>query len=104
MIQHYPAIEENNMTVMNFQRIQPQQATSIYAQQTTSQQTSGIDISGLINLMMPVMIVGMIMKMMVSAIGSTGKTKKLQTAKNISGGTNTPTNKATTAGHAEPAT
>ena len=50
------------------------------------------------------MIVGMIMKMMVSAIGSTGKTKKLQTAKNISGGTNTPTNKATTAGHAEPAT
>ena len=76
MIQHNPAIEEINMTtVMNFQRVQPQQTTSIYAQQTTSQQTSGIDISGLINLMMPVMIVGMMMKMM-SGMVSTPKRVK----------------------------
>ena len=85
---------------MNFQRVQPQQATSIYAQQTTSQQTSGIDISGLINLMMPVMIVGMMMKMMAGMM-STGKAKKFEPAKSVSA--NTPTNKAAIAGHAEPA-
>jgi hypothetical protein len=64
------------MTIaMVFPKIQSQQATSISGQQTTSQQTSGIDISGLINLMMPIMIVGMMMKMM-SGMVSTPKRVK----------------------------
>jgi hypothetical protein len=53
--------------------------------------------------MMPVMIVAMMMKMMVSAIGSTGKAKKLEPAKSESGSTN-PQAKAATAGQVEPAT
>ena len=51
-------------TTMTFPRTRPQQATSIYAQQTTAQQTGGIDISSLMNLMLPVMIIAMMGKMM----------------------------------------
>lgn len=61
-------------TTMTFPR--PMQSTSMYAQQTTTQQT-GIDISSLLNLMMPVMIVGMMGKMM---SGMMGTSKQLETA------------------------
>ncbi len=56
-------------TSMTFLRTRPQQATSIYAQQTTAQQTGGIDISSLMTMMLPVMIVGMMGKMMSGAFG-----------------------------------
>jgi hypothetical protein len=43
---------------MFFPRAQPLQAASIYTQPTTAQQTGGIDISTLMNLMLPVMVIG----------------------------------------------
>ena len=49
---------------MVFPRTQPLQAAAIYTQQATVQQTGGIDISTLMNLMLPVMVIGMMMKMM----------------------------------------
>ena len=49
---------------MNFPRTRPQQAASIHTLQTGVQQTSGIDISTLMNLMVPMMMVGMMGKMM----------------------------------------
>ena len=45
------------------------QAASIYNQQTTAQQTNGLDISNIMNLMLPAMVVGMMMKMMGSSLG-----------------------------------
>jgi len=54
---------------MVFPRTQPLQAASIYAQQATTQQTNGIDISTLMNLMLPAMVIGMMMKMMGSSLG-----------------------------------
>ena len=51
-------------TTMTFPRTRPMQSTLMGVQQTTAQQTGGIDISSLMNLMLPVMIVGMMMKMM----------------------------------------
>jgi hypothetical protein len=67
-------IEENNMsTTMVFPRTQPLQAAAIYTQQATVQQTGGIDISTLMNLMLPVMVISMMMKMM-----SVTTTKKKQ--------------------------
>jgi hypothetical protein len=56
-------------TTMVFPRAQPLQAASIYTQQATAQQTGGIDISTLMNLMLPAMIIGMMMKMMGSSVG-----------------------------------
>ena len=56
-------------TTMFFPRAQPLQAASIYTQPTTAQQTGGIDISTLMNLMLPVMVIGMMMKMMGSSLG-----------------------------------
>ena len=76
---------------LNFPKIQSQQATSISAQQTTSQQTSGIDISNIINLMLPVMIIGMMMRAMASMM-STPKHIKVATTESIN-----PQAKATTA-------
>ena len=58
---------------MVFPRTQPLQAAAIYTQQATVQQTGGIDISTLMNLMLPVMVIGMMMKMM-----SVTTTKKKQ--------------------------
>jgi hypothetical protein len=46
-------------TTMSFPRTQPLQAGSIYTRQATSQQTGGIDISTLMNWMLPVMVIGM---------------------------------------------
>ena len=54
---------------MVFPRTQTLQAASIYTQQATNQQTGGIDISTLMNLMLPVMVIGMMMKMMGSSLG-----------------------------------
>jgi large-conductance mechanosensitive channel len=63
-------IEENNMsTTMVFPRTPPLQAASIYTQQATAQQTGGIDISTLMNLMLPAMVIGMMVKMMGSSLG-----------------------------------
>jgi hypothetical protein len=56
-------------TTMSFPRTQPLQAGSIYTRQATSQQTGGIDISTLMNWMLPVMVIGMMMKMMGSSLG-----------------------------------
>jgi hypothetical protein len=68
-------IKENSMsTTMFFPRAQPLQAASIYTQQATAQQTSGLDISTLMNLMLPVMVIGMMMKMM---SGTMGKKKQV---------------------------
>ena len=54
---------------MFFSRTQALQAASIYTQQATVQQTGGIDVSTLMNLMLPVMVIGMMMKMMGSSLG-----------------------------------
>jgi hypothetical protein len=50
-------------TTMILPRTKPLQATSILAQQTTAQPTTGIDISTVMNLMLPVMVIGMMVKM-----------------------------------------
>lgn len=65
-------------TVMTFPRTRPQQAASIHAQQMAAQQTGGIDISSLMNLMIPAMIIGMMGKMM---SGAMGKPKQVKAAK-----------------------
>jgi hypothetical protein len=46
---------------MNMPNIWPQQDTSVFAQQTTG---ISVNITNLMNLMLPVMVVGMMMKMM----------------------------------------
>jgi len=56
-------------TTMFFPRTQPLQATAIYTQQATAQQTGSFDASTLMNLMLPVMVIGMMMKMMGSSLG-----------------------------------
>ena len=77
-------------TTMFFPRAQPLQAASIYTQPTTAQQTGGIDISTLMNLMLPVMVIGMMMKMMGSSLG-----KKKQVKVTESKRTNSQSKKAT---------
>ena len=62
-------------TTMSFPRTQPLQAGSIYTRQATSQQTGGIDISTLMNWMLPVMVIGMMMKMMGSSLGKKKQVK-----------------------------
>ena len=57
---------------MIFPRTQALQAASIYTQQASAQQTGGIDISTLMNLMLPAMVVGMMAK----AISTTPSKKK----------------------------
>jgi large-conductance mechanosensitive channel len=59
-------------TTMIFPRTQALQAASIYTQQASAQQTGGIDISTLMNLMLPAMVVGMMAK----AISTTPSKKK----------------------------
>jgi len=71
-------------------RTQALQAASIYTQQATTQQTGGIDISTLMNLMLPAMVIGMMMKMMGSSLG-----KKKQVKAAESKNTNTRAKKAT---------
>jgi hypothetical protein len=56
-------------TTMIFPRAQALQAASIYTQQATAQQTGGIDISNIMNIMLPAMVIGMMMKMMGSSLG-----------------------------------
>jgi hypothetical protein len=75
---------------MSFPRTQPLQAGSIYTRQATSQQTGGIDISTLMNWMLPVMVIGMMMKMMGSSLG-----KKKQVKVTESKRTNSQSKKAT---------
>ena len=55
-------------TAMHFPRTRPQQSVSISAQQA-DQQTGGIDVSSILNLMLPVMIIGAMGKMMSGALG-----------------------------------
>ena len=64
-------------TTMVFPRTQPLQAAPIYTQQATTQQIGGIDISTLMNLMLPAMIIGMMTKMM---SGTLSKKKGAKTA------------------------
>ena len=62
-------------TTMVFPRTQPLQAASIYTQQATVQQIGVIDISILMNLMLPVMVIGMMVKMMGSSLGKKKEVK-----------------------------
>ena len=66
-------------TTMVFPRTQALQAASIYTQQTTAQQTGGIDISTLMNLMLPAMVIGMMAKMMSSTLGKKKQVKAAET-------------------------
>jgi hypothetical protein len=77
-------------TTMSFPRTQPLQAGSIYTRQATSQQTGGIDISTLMNWMLPVMVIGMMLKMMGSSLS-----KKKQVEATESKRTNSQSKKAT---------
>ena len=61
--------------------IWPQQATSIFAQQTTG---ISVNIINLVNLMLPLMVIGMMMKMMG---GMTSTPKRVKT---ITSGSNPP--------------
>ena len=65
-------------TTMSFPRAQALQAASIYTQQATIQQTGGIDISTLMNLMLPAMVMGMMVKMMGSSLGKKKQGKSLK--------------------------
>ena len=65
-------------TMMRFPIIRAQQAGSISAQQSNSQQAGGIDMSDILNIMMPVMVVGMMAKSM----SNMGKPKKINTGAN----------------------
>ena len=78
-------------TTMVFPRTQPLQAASIYTQQTTAQQTGGIDIPILMNLMLPAMVIGMMAKIM---SGTLGKKKQVKAA--MTEGTNSSSKKAIT--------
>jgi hypothetical protein len=60
-------------TVMSFPRTRPQQAASINSLQTGVQQTNGVDISTLLNLLVPVMMVAMMTKMMSGMFGKRDK-------------------------------
>jgi large-conductance mechanosensitive channel len=51
------------VATMKFSITRPLQATSLLTQQTTTQQTTGIDISTIMNLLLPAMVVGMMAKM-----------------------------------------
>ena len=66
-------------TTMVFPRTQALQAASIYTQQTTAQQTGGIDISTLMNLMLPAMVIGMMAKMISSTLGKKKQVKAATT-------------------------
>jgi hypothetical protein len=61
--------------------IWPQQGTSVFTQQTTG---ISVNITNLVNLMLPVMVIGMIMKMMA---GMTSTPKRVKT---ITSGSNPP--------------
>jgi len=77
-------------TTMIFPRAQALQAASIYTQQATAQQTGGINISTLMNLMLPAMVIGMMVKMMGSSLG-----KKKEVKAEESKSANTRAKKAT---------
>ena len=79
-------------TTMSFPRAQALEAACI-TQQAISQQTGGIDMSTLLNLMLPVMVIGMMMKMMGSSLG-----KKKQVKADESKSANPQAKKAATAG------
>lgn len=64
---------------MHVPRIRPQQAASINSMQTGVQQTSSIDISTLMNLMVPAMMVGMMGKTMSD---TQGKSKQVKSSEN----------------------
>jgi len=62
-------------TTIVFPRTQALQAGAIYTQQTTAQQTGGIDVSTLMNLMLPAMVIGMMAKMMSGTLGKKKQAK-----------------------------
>jgi len=51
----------------NLPNIWPQQATSVFTQQTTG---ISVNIANLMNLMLPVMVIGMMMKMVAGMTGT----------------------------------
>ena len=65
-------------TMMRFPIIRAQQAGSISALQSNSQQTGGIDISNILELIMPVIIIGLMTK----GMSSMGKPKQVKTGAN----------------------
>ena len=75
---------------MIFPRTQPLQAASIYTQQVTAQQTGSLDVSTLMNFLLPAMVIGMMVKMMGSSLG-----KKKQVKVTESKRTNSQSKKAT---------
>jgi len=60
---------------MVFPRTQPLQAASIYTQQANVQQTGGIDISNILSLIMPLLMVSM----MIKTATNMGKPKQAKT-------------------------
>jgi len=62
-------------------RAQPQQSTGLFG--FAPQQTNGIDIGTIMNMIIPLMMVGMMMKMMTGAFGGSGS-KKLKPVKSAS--------------------
>jgi len=58
-------------------RAQPQQSTGLFG--VSTQQANGIDITSLMNLMIPMMMVMMMMKMMTGAMG--GSSTKMKPVK-----------------------
>ena len=71
----------NMKMTINPPNIWPQQATSVFTQQTTG---ISVNIINLVNLMLPVIVVGMMMKMMA---GMTSTPKRIKT---ITSGSNPP--------------
>jgi hypothetical protein len=72
-------IEDNSMsTTMRFPIIRSQQVGSISALQSTPQQAGGIDISNILQLIMPVIVIGA----MARVTSSMGKPKKIKTGAN----------------------
>ncbi len=82
-------------TTMTFPRTQPQQAASMYGLQTAPQQT-GINITDILNTMLPMMIIVMMMGTMGKAMGGVSGTKQLEAAESES--TSSRAKKATRAG------
>jgi len=70
-------------TFVNMPNIRPQQTTSVLGQQTTSQPSSIINISSLMNLMLPIMIMGMMMKMMANMVSAPKRVTATTTESNL---------------------
>jgi len=82
-------------TTMAFPKTRPQQASSVYGFQTTSSQ-AGINLTDIMNTMLPLMIVVMMMGAMSKAMNSVSGTKQPEATESES--TSPRAKKATRAG------